>query len=51
VDEDVAAKAVDIRIPGYSSLEYVYCTSDERLYPLNGTEDAISVQKRLRFAL
>lgn len=50
VEEDVAAEAVDIQIPGYSSLEHIYGTSDERLYTLNGTEDATGIRKRLRFA-
>lgn len=49
-EEDVAAETVDISIPGYSSLGYVYGTTDERLYTLNGTEDATGARKRLRFA-
>jgi hypothetical protein len=49
-EEDITAEAVDIAIPGYSSLKYVYGTSDERLYTLDGTEDATGLRKRLRFA-
>jgi hypothetical protein len=50
VEENVASVTVDIRVPGYSNIEYVYGTTNERLYTLNGTQDGTGVRKRLRFA-
>lgn len=47
-DEDLS-ECVDVSIPGFSSLKYIYGTSEERVYTLIGT-DSFGTQKRLRFA-
>jgi len=48
-DEEGLADVVDVSIPGFSSLKYIYGTSEERVYTLVGT-DSSGTEKRLRFA-
>jgi hypothetical protein len=48
-EEDLINEGVDVSIPGFNSLAYIYGTSEERVYTLVGT-DASGVEKRIRFA-
>jgi len=48
-EEEDLTEGVDVSIPGFSSLAYIYGTSEEHVYTLKGT-DASGKEKRLRFA-
>lgn len=48
-EDDDITEAVDVSIPGFTSLAYIYGTSEERVYTLVGTDSA-GIRKRLRFA-
>jgi hypothetical protein len=48
-DEEDLTESVDVTIPGFHDLSYLYATTEERLYTLVGS-DPTGTLKRLRFA-